>query len=77
MIEITTNGHRLTLHADTTLNIELNNALFASEAIEGDVVWSFEMPATPENARAIGFESLPQVRAHTLRPCVVAVGVSK
>ncbi|MBR3573044.1 MAG: hypothetical protein IKN99_07305 [Bacteroidales bacterium] len=74
MIQIFVNGTPLTLYSDTTLNIELNNALFAEDSIEGDIVYSFEMPADSNNTKALGFENIPLVRGKKTHQCLVTKG---
>ena len=44
MIDIKINGKSLVLYHNTTLLIELNNSLFASDVITGDVTYTFEIP---------------------------------
>lgn len=73
MIEIFANGKPLVLYRDTTLTIEYNNALFASEAIEGDVVYSFDIPVSG-NEKALQFEHLPYVKSHKKYDCTIRVG---
>jgi hypothetical protein len=74
MIEIYVKGKKLTLYSDTTINIELNNALFASESIEGDYTYSFELPTDNNNSRILGFENNPAVREKTEHPCTISKG---
>lgn len=73
MIEIFADGKPLVLYRDTTLTIEYNNALFASEAIEGDVVYSFDIPVSG-NEKALQFEHLPYVKSHKKHDCTIRVG---
>lgn len=58
MIEITVKGIPLTLYRDTTLNVELNNALFASPDVEGDITYSFDLPVQG-NELTLDFVHLP------------------
>ncbi len=44
MIKITVNGKELVLFKDTTISMELHNPIFATDTIEGDVVFSFDIP---------------------------------
>lgn len=74
MIEIFVNGKPLTLYSDTTINIEMNNALFASDSIEGDHTYSFELPSDGNNSKILGFENNPAVREKTKHPCTVTKG---
>lgn len=72
MIEIFANGKPLVLYRDTTLTLEYNNALFASDAIEGDVVYSFDIPVQG-NEIALEFEHLPYVQSHKKHDCTIRV----
>lgn len=73
MININVNGKELVLFKDTTLNIEYNNALFSKDSMEGDVVYSFDIPV-PGNERALNFEHLPYSVSHSKYDCTVNVG---
>ena len=44
MLQIIVNGQQLALYSDTTLNIELNNAIFNSDTIDGDICYAFDIP---------------------------------
>lgn len=72
MIRITANGQELVLYRDTTLNIEYNNALFASDAIEGDITYAFDIPVQG-NERALNFEHLPYVKSRRQYDCTIHV----
>lgn len=72
MIEIITNGKKLELYDSTTLNIENNNALFASPDIEGDFSYSFEIPVDG-NEIAIDFSHLPWKKGVCHTDCIVTV----
>lgn len=72
MIEIFADGKPLVLYRDTTLTLEYNNALFASDAIEGDVVYSFDIPVQG-NEIALEFEHLPYVQSHKKHDCTIRV----
>lgn len=73
MIEIFANGKPLTLYSDTTINIEFNNALFASPDIEGDYTYSFELPVK-ENEIALDFAHLPWRNRRCYVDCVMILG---
>lgn len=70
MIQIFVNGKELVLYSDTTLNIEYNNALFASEQIEGDIVYSFELPVAG-NETALDFAHLPMRKGCRVADCLL------
>lgn len=72
MISITVDGQELRLYKDTTLNMEMNNALFGADTIEGDVCYGFDIPA--------GGNELPLRFSHTANAegartfaCLIAV----
>jgi len=44
MLQITVNGKELVTYKDTTLNIDMSNAIFGSDTIEGDICYGFEIP---------------------------------
>lgn len=73
MIEIFVNGKPLTLYSDTTINIEMNNALFASPDIEGDYTYSFELPVKG-NEIALDFAHLPWRNRRYNVNCVMILG---
>ncbi len=72
MIEIFADSKPLVLYRDTTLTLEYNNALFAKDAIEGDVVYSFDIPVQG-NEIALDFEHLPYVMSHKKHACTIRV----
>lgn len=57
MIHIYINGKELVLKKSTTVCIELNNALLSGEDIDGDISYSFTMPARG-NEEALGFPTI-------------------
>lgn len=73
MIQIYINGCELAIYRDTTLNIEYNNALFSKDAMEGDIVYSFDIPIRG-NERALNFEHLPYSVSHRKYDCTISVG---
>lgn len=72
MIEILVVGTPLVLYKDTTINIEYNNAMFASGTIEGDITYSFDIPIKG-NERTLGFEHLPYVKSHRKYDCTINI----
>lgn len=72
-IRIIVNGMDLVLRGDTTLSMELNNALFAEDAIEGDVVYQFAVPVQG-NEVTLGMSHLPYVRNSRRFDCRVLIG---
>lgn len=70
MIRIFTNNRELVLRRDTTIIVELNNALFASPDIEGDISFSFTLPVEG-NEIALEFAHLPQTGKLKKLPCQV------
>lgn len=70
MIRIYVNGQQLILNWNTSLNIELNNALFASPDIEGDISFTFRLPVEG-NEQLLGFAHLPQIGGVKKMPCLV------
>lgn len=72
-IRIIVNGKDLVLRSDTTLSMEMNNALFADDAIEGDVVYQFEVPVAG-NEVTLGFSHLPYTRNSRRFDCTVLIG---
>lgn len=72
MIEIQVGHNELVLYRDTTLNIEYNNALFSQDAMEGDIVYSFDIPIRG-NERTLNFEHLPYSVSHRKYDCTINV----
>ncbi len=70
MIRIFTNNRELVLRRDTTITVELNNALFASPDVEGDISFSFTLPVDG-NEIALEFAHLPQTGKLKKLPCQV------
>lgn len=70
MIRIYVNGQQLAMKHDTILTVELNNALFASPDIEGDISFSFTLPVEG-NEIALEFAHLPQTGKLKKLPCQV------
>lgn len=70
MIRIFTNNRELVLRQDTTITVELNNALFASPDIEGDISFSFTLPVEG-NEIVLEFAHLPQTGKLKKLPCQV------
>jgi hypothetical protein len=57
MIHILINGKELVLRKNTTVSIELNNALMSEEEIDGDITYSFTLPSQG-NEEVLGFPNL-------------------
>ena len=70
MIRIFVKGNELALYRNTTMTVELNNALFASPDIEGDISFSFTIPVEG-NERTLKFAHLPQADSVKKLPCTV------
>ncbi len=70
MIEIYVEGEKLVLFADTQINIEYNNALFADETVSGDVAYTFQIP-TKGNEKTLRFGHMPQYMGKDSRECEV------
>lgn len=70
MIRIYVEGRELVIGRDTTMTVELSNALFASPDIEGDVSFTFTLPVEG-NERLLGFPNLPQCGGARKLPCTV------
>ena len=70
MINIFVKGQQLVMNRNTTMTVELNNALFASPDIEGDVSFSFTLPVEG-NERVLEFAHLPQADKVKKFPCTV------
>lgn len=70
MIRIIVKNKELVLDHNTTMTVELNNALFASPDIEGDISFSFTLPVNG-NERALDFAHLPQTGKLKKLPCQV------
>lgn len=70
MIRLFTNNRELVLRRDTTITVELNNALFASPDVEGDISFSFTLPVEG-NEIALEFAHLPQTGKLKKLPCQV------
>jgi hypothetical protein len=45
MVSIKINGKEIYIPEDTTLSLEMNNSVFNTEKIEGDVIFTFDVPA--------------------------------
>ncbi|RSK45168.1 hypothetical protein [Hymenobacter rigui] len=60
MIELVTSAGGLDLAAGTTITLEIQNPLFRFDAVPGTTSYSFAIPWSPRNLRALNF---PHVRA--------------
>lgn len=72
MIKIIVDKQELTLYNDTSFVMELNNPVFSTEAIEGDVVYNFDIPVAG-NERVFGFAHLPYTLEQRAYDCLVFV----
>ncbi len=70
MLQIIVNGQSLLLYKDTTLQMELNSSIFADDAIEGDVVYSFDIPIKG-NELPLQFVHNPHTDQSKTFPCVI------
>ncbi len=72
MIDILVNGKRAVLFKDTSFQMELNSSVFATDAIEGDVVYNFDLPVSG-NEVAFDFAHIPYSSSGKKYDCVVLV----
>lgn len=72
MIRIIVNNQELTIYHDTSFVMELNNPVFSIDAIEGDVVYNFDIPVAG-NEKVFGFAHSPYTIEHKLYDCLVYV----
>ena len=73
MIEIKINGNQLSLYRDTTLHIEANNTLLASDSIPGDVVYTFSVPIRG-NEDVLEFSYVAHAERGKRYDCALSVG---
>lgn len=50
MLEIKIEGKPITINRGTSIQVELNNSIFSTDGIEGDVAYSFDVPAKPNDS---------------------------
>lgn len=75
MIEIKVNNKPLVLYRDTTISIEMNNSIFSSESIDGDIVYSFDIPIVG-NEIALEFQHLPNtIKSKRFKACLLTDGI--
>lgn len=72
MISITVDGQELRLYKDTTLNMEMNNALFGTDTIEGDVCYGFDIPVSG-NELPLRFSHTAYAEGAKTFACLIAV----
>lgn len=72
MIRLFANGSELVLYRNTSLSVELNNALFASADIEGDITFTFELPVEG-NEKALNFSHLAPSGVMERVPCTIYI----
>lgn len=72
MIDILVNGKKAVLYKDTSFQLELNSSVFATDAIEGDVVYNFDLPVSG-NEVAFDFSHIPYSSSGKKYDCVVLV----
>lgn len=70
MVRIFVEDRELAVGSGATLTVELNNALFASPDIEGDISLPFTLPAEG-NEIALGFAHMEQTGRVSRKPCRV------
>ena len=70
MIRIFVNDKELVLKRGTSLNVEINNALFSKADIEGDITFTFTLPVNG-NEIALGFSNMTQRDKILKVPCTV------
>lgn len=70
MIDILVNGKKAVLFKDTSFQLELNSSVFATDAIEGDVVYNFDLPVSG-NEVAFDFSHIPYSSSGKKYDCVV------
>lgn len=70
MIRILVQGTPLVLYRNTTMTVELNNALFVSPDIEGDISFSFTIPVEG-NEMVLGFAHKTQIESEKRLQCQV------
>lgn len=49
MINISISGNQLYIPVGTSIQIEINNSIFATNVIEGDIIFTFDLPAEPND----------------------------
>lgn len=72
MIEIIIQNEKVTLPEKLSINIDIHNALFSSDEIEGDVMYSFDLPVEG-NERILSFVHLPQCSSRKSYECAVKI----
>lgn len=72
MIDILVNGKKVVLFKDTSFQLELNSSVFATDTIEGDVVYNFDLPVLG-NEVVFDFAHEPYFESGKKYDCVVLV----
>ena len=49
MLEIKVNGKMLFIAKGTAIQVEMNNSLFETEKVSGDITYTFDVPAEHNN----------------------------
>lgn len=49
MLDIIVNGQPIAIARGTSIQVEFNNSIFSTDGIEGDVAYSFDVPAAPND----------------------------
>lgn len=49
MLDIIVNGQRIAIERGTSIQVEFNSSIFSTDGIEGDVAYSFDVPAAPND----------------------------
>ena len=70
MIKILIEGKELVLYKSTSIDIEVNNAMFATDFIEGDVAYSFDIPIAG-NEISLDFEHDTHTNQRKRWPCTL------
>jgi hypothetical protein len=73
MIEIRIEGQLLYIAKKTSLQLEVNNSAFTVNKIEGDIVFTFDVPAA-QNDLVFGQARFVYVQKHKKYECAVCVG---
>lgn len=72
MIDIQVEGKSIVLYKDTIFQMELNNSIFSTDSIEGDVVYNFDIPIAG-NERVFGLNTMPYYVSHNTYDCIVSI----
>jgi hypothetical protein len=70
MIEITIEGKTLYTHPNTTIQLEVNSSIFDVDKIQGDIIFTFDLPVT-ENEHIFAFAQYVFVHHTKKYDCVI------